>query len=246
MSSTAISIKVICLLLIKQLIKVVIRFFFIKLKHVPWSLSFVQFCEQENYALASINGQRIITLNVEKPNTKELFIRNLHKHSTLEDVFRHFNRAGLIYQIRLLVNYNEMNRGYCFCIFMDNQSTVNALCVLNDIFLMYKRLVINYSFDNHQLYVKGIPMNMSPENVIETLASKLSHYNVVKIVCPSNYGDILSNKGYCFIEFGSHKDAVLARKHTLFVNNQRLKSEWSYIESTKAEILNVRNYNVFE
>lgn len=48
---------------------------------------------------------------IQPPRGTEIFIRNLPKHLFEVDIIPHFERFGLIYQFRLMVDYDNCNRG---------------------------------------------------------------------------------------------------------------------------------------
>lgn len=61
----------------------------------------------------------------EKPT--ELFIKNLPKEMLEIDLLPHFERFGPIYQFRLLIDYDNCNRGFAYLIYFYQKSALRKI-----------------------------------------------------------------------------------------------------------------------
>lgn len=180
------------------------------------------------YRLEAVNGQRIITHSIyERPNVRELFIRNLNCDLKLEDIFSLFDLKGQIYKIRLLVHYDERNRTYCYVQYLREEGRMCAMSAYNNFYFRGKKLAVMLSFDNRRIYVDKIPKTISVaeiENNIRWQLQEFKNYNI-KISPPSSI--YFKNRGFAFLEFASHEDAARARRMNLHINDQNLKMDWA-------------------
>uniref|UniRef100_A0A673AWP6 Probable RNA-binding protein 46 n=1 Tax=Sphaeramia orbicularis TaxID=375764 RepID=A0A673AWP6_9TELE len=107
-----------------------------------------------------------------------------------------FERAGRIYEFRLMMEFSGENRGYSFI------STPTEAA---------QRFVgVCMSLDNCRLFIGSIPKDKWKDQIMEEM-KKVTDGVVDVIVYPSST-DKTINRGFAFVEFESHKAAALARR----------------------------------
>jgi len=73
-------------------------------------------------------------------------------------------RFGELYELRLMMNFNGVNRGYCFAMYTTRADAKRAAQGLNDFEIRNRRFLgACLSVDNCRLFVGGIPRNKRRE-----------------------------------------------------------------------------------
>jgi RNA recognition motif-containing protein len=117
----------------------------------------------------------------------------------------------LIYEFRLMMNYDNKNRGYAFLKYTCAQDAAKSMEVMNHfIFENGAKLSIQRSYNKCRLYVGKFPKSLTPSvleatfrGVFPTLHKFIQHYRTTAD------GE---NRGFGILEFTNHKDALEAKK----------------------------------
>lgn len=73
-------------------------------------------------------------------------------------------RFGELYELRLMMDFNGVNRGYCFATYVTRADAKRAARELNDFEIRNRRFLgACLSVDNCRLFVGGIPRNKQKE-----------------------------------------------------------------------------------
>lgn len=99
-------------------------------------------------------------------NGAELFVKRIPKNIHISELLTHFGCVGEIFQIRLMMseNINE-NRGYAYVTYMNASMARNAIKELNCKPLNGSSLNVETSLDNKRIFMGGIPINKSKDEV---------------------------------------------------------------------------------
>jgi len=111
-----------------------------------------------------------------------------------------------------MMDFSGTNRGYAFVTFVNQNEAKKAIEQLNGFEIRPKKHIgVVKSLDNCRLFIGGIPLNKTRNDVIEEL-SKVTEGVVNAIVYKNNSN---KNRGFTFVEYVSHKHAAMARKKLL-------------------------------
>ncbi|XP_053161251.1 APOBEC1 complementation factor isoform X1 [Hemicordylus capensis] len=144
----------------------------------------------------------------------EIFIGKLPRDLFEDELIPLCEKIGKIYEMRMMMDFNGNNRGYAFVTFSSKQEAKNAIRQLNNYEIRNGRLLgVCASVDNCRLFVGGIPKTKKREEIL-TEMRKVTDGVIDVIVYPSA-ADKAKNRGFAFVEYGSHRAAAMARRKLL-------------------------------
>ncbi|KAF2879063.1 hypothetical protein ILUMI_27116 [Ignelater luminosus] len=178
-----------------------------------------QFEETTDYAIIQHYGQRICgpprEWNQPAPtNGSEIFVGRLPQAVMEDELFEIFSRVGKIYQIRLMVNFVGLNRGFGFIMYESPEHAKMAVQQLNNYLIRPNRQIsVRKSVDNRRLYVGGIMKHKTKEEIKKAMECYVNELNDI-IMYPPPYApnQQAQNRGYVFAEFKNHRAATIARR----------------------------------
>ncbi|OXA44824.1 APOBEC1 complementation factor-like [Folsomia candida] len=178
---------------------------------------------EELGALADATGMPIIQENGQRtfgprPNDTrtpmkgtEVFVGKLPKYMNEAHVYNVFRPIGEIYQIRLMLDFNGHNRGFCFVQYYNTEDAKWAIATLNHYEIAEGRPIgVTGSVDNCKLFIGGIPKDKSEAEIFLELSRVTD--NLVRVLAKAGRTSETVNRGFAFAEYESHKDAAMARR----------------------------------
>ena len=118
------------------------------------------------------NGQRRLgpapTYDQGDPPTKgcEVFVGKIPRDLFEDEIFPVFERIGPIYEIRLMMDFDGRNRGFCFVMFTKKSHARAAIQKLNNFEIRKGRTIgVCSSVDNCRLFIGGIPKSRRKEEI---------------------------------------------------------------------------------
>lgn len=119
--------------------------------------------ERTGYSIVQQNGQRRYGPPPDwegppPPRGSEVFVGKIPRDCFEDELVPVFERAGSMYEMRLMMEYSGQNRGYAFVVYRSPAEAKEAARVLNNYEIRKGRtLGICMSVDNCRLFVGGIP-----------------------------------------------------------------------------------------
>lgn len=112
----------------------------------------MQFSEaSRDYILKQEKGQRILRKNVETllpEKGSEIFVGNLPNDIYEDDIFLAFKTVGDIYELRVMVDYDQRNRGYCFLQYYSKKMAEIAIKLMDGKVIGDRKITVVKSINN--------------------------------------------------------------------------------------------------
>ncbi|XP_063546001.1 heterogeneous nuclear ribonucleoprotein R-like isoform X3 [Cydia strobilella] len=142
----------------------------------------------------------------------EVFCGKIPKDMYEDELIPLFERCGPIWDLRLMMDpMTGTNRGYAFVTFTSREATQRAVQELdNHEIKPGKTLRIKVSVPNLRLFVGNIPKSKGKEEILEEFGKLTA--GLVEVIIYSSPDDKKKNRGFCFLEYESHKAASLAKR----------------------------------
>ncbi|XP_010506402.1 PREDICTED: polyadenylate-binding protein 3 [Camelina sativa] len=145
----------------------------------------------------------------------EIFVGNLDRGATEDDLKKVFGHVGEVTEIRILKNpQTKKSKGSAFLRFATVEQAKRAVKELKSPMINGKKCGVTASQDNDTLFIGNICKTWT----LEALREKLKHYgveNVDDITLVEDSNNVNMNRGYAFLEFSSRSDATDAHKRLL-------------------------------
>ncbi|XP_066575617.1 probable RNA-binding protein 46 [Amia ocellicauda] len=173
--------------------------------------------DRTGYSMVQENGQRKFGgpppgwEGPPPPRGCEVFVGKIPRDVFEDTLVPVFERAGRIYEFRLMMEFSGENRGYAFVTYTCREAAQRAIRLLDDHEIRPGRCIgVCVSLDNCRLFVGSVHRDRRREEILEEMR-KVTEGVVDVIVYPSA-GDKSKNRGFAFVEYESHKAAALARR----------------------------------
>ncbi|XP_045521431.1 heterogeneous nuclear ribonucleoprotein R isoform X7 [Pieris brassicae] len=142
----------------------------------------------------------------------EVFCGKIPKDMYEDELIPLFERCGNIWDLRLMMDpMTGTNRGYAFVTFTTREATQRAVQELdNHEIKPGKTLRLKISVPNLRLFVGNIPKSKGKEEILEEFGKLTA--GLVEVIIYSSPDDKKKNRGFCFLEYESHKAASLAKR----------------------------------
>lgn len=153
----------------------------------------------------------------------EIIVKNIPRQVSITDLLDFFQEAGDVYQIRLMLDDDKLyNREFAFVQYTTTEYADNALGKLaTKSFLHYGCLALEKSMNNCRIFLAGIPVSKSRDQVLYELRKRL----VRQVV------DVNLKRGYAFVEFRTHEAAARFKakysSNPLVMWNRIMRVDWS-------------------
>lgn len=199
--------------------------------------------DRTKYTILQVNGcrsNRALDWTDPEPSTNcELYVKNIPRRFKGEDLWPLFERFGRIFNIRVLMDYNDFNRGFAYVKFSQESEALIAMELMNHFFLFPGyRLNVLRSTSKRRLFANFIP-KMIPVTVVQEKFREIFPA-MRELVMPPIGGRVHEegalHRGIAFVDFRTHEDAVAAKKTintgVLEVWGTRIKFSWARLQDT--------------
>ncbi|XP_011622064.1 heterogeneous nuclear ribonucleoprotein Q [Amborella trichopoda] len=143
---------------------------------------------------------------------QEIFVGGLDKDAVEDDLKKAFEKIGEVVEVRLLKNHiTNKNKGFAFVKFATKEQASRAVSELKNPVIRGKRCGVAPSEDNDTLFLGNICNTWTKE----AIKKKLMEYGVdgvetITLVADPQHEGL--SKGFAFVEFSCHMDAMNAYK----------------------------------
>ncbi|KAM4807686.1 putative RNA-binding protein 46 [Rhinophrynus dorsalis] len=213
--------------------------------------------EKTGYSMVQENGQRKFGgpppgwEGPPPPRGCEVFVGKIPRDMFEDELVPVFERAGKIYEFRLMMEFSGDNRGYAFVMYTNKEEALLAIRILNNYEIRPGKFIgVCVSLDNCRLFIGAIPKEKKKEEIFDEM-KKVTEGVVDVIVYPSAT-DKTKNRGFAFVEYESHRAAAMARRklipgtfqlwgHTIQVDWADPEKEVDDETMQRVKVLYVRN-----
>ncbi|XP_066993830.1 heterogeneous nuclear ribonucleoprotein Q isoform X2 [Anabrus simplex] len=142
----------------------------------------------------------------------EVFCGKIPKDMYEDELIPLFEKCGTIWDLRLMMDpMTGLNRGYAFITFTTREAAQIAVRELNDYEIRKgKKIGVTVSYNNHRLFVGNIPKTRDRDELFEEFSKHAP--GLTEVIIYSSPDDKKKNRGFCFLEYESHKAASLAKR----------------------------------
>ncbi|XP_004940952.1 probable RNA-binding protein 46 [Gallus gallus] len=148
------------------------------------------------------------------PRGCEVFVGKIPRNIYEDELVPLFERAGKIYELRLMMEFSGENRGFAFVMYTTKEDAQLAIKILNNYEIRPGRFIgVCISLDNCRLFIGAIPREKKKEEILKEM-KRITEGVVDVIVCP-DATDRTKNRGFAFVEYESHRAAAMARRRLL-------------------------------
>ncbi|KAM9330439.1 putative RNA-binding protein 46 [Gastrophryne carolinensis] len=173
--------------------------------------------ERTGYNMVQQNGQRKYGgpppgwEGPPPPRGCEVFVGKIPRDMYEDELVPIFERAGEIYEFRLMMEFSGENRGYAFVMYTNREDALQAIRMLNNYEVRPGKLIgVCVSLDNCRLFIGAIPKEKKKEEILEEMRKVTD--GVVDVIVYPSANDKTKNRGFAFVEFESHRAAAMARR----------------------------------
>uniref|UniRef100_A0A8C2MRL1 RNA-binding protein 47 n=1 Tax=Cricetulus griseus TaxID=10029 RepID=A0A8C2MRL1_CRIGR len=137
----------------------------------------------------------------------EVFVGKIPRDVYEDELVPVFETVGRIYELRLMMDFDGMNRGYAFVMYCHKHEAKR----LNNYEIRPGRLLgVCCSVDNCRLFIGGIPKMKKRGEILEEIAKVTE--GVLNVIVYASAADKMKNRGFTFVEYESHRAAAMARR----------------------------------
>ncbi|KAL5726829.1 hypothetical protein ACHQM5_000079 [Ranunculus cassubicifolius] len=158
------------------------------------------------------NHSEEIPVNREKKKQKEfeVFVGGLDRDADEDDLEKVFKKIGDVVEVRLVKNkYSQKNKGFAFVRFASIEQAKKAAAELNYTQIRGKVCEVTRNNDNETLHLGNICTTWTKDTLVERLRPfELENLDDVHLI--EDPRDRRKNRGYAFLNFSTHMDAVAA------------------------------------
>uniref|UniRef100_A0A3Q2GQ87 Probable RNA-binding protein 46 n=1 Tax=Cyprinodon variegatus TaxID=28743 RepID=A0A3Q2GQ87_CYPVA len=213
--------------------------------------------EKTGYNMVQENGQRKYGgpppgwEGPAPPRGCEVFVGKIPRDMFEDELVPLFEKAGRIYEFRLMMEFSGENRGYAFVMYTNRGAAQRAIRMLDNCEVRPGKFIgVCVSLDNCRLFIGSIPKDKKKEEIMEEMKKVTD--GVVDVIVYPNFAEKSHNRGYAFVEYGSHKAAAMARRMlmpgTFQLWGQSIQVDWAEPEKDvdeevmqRVRVLYVRN-----
>ncbi|XP_020722145.1 uncharacterized protein LOC110119175 [Bombus terrestris] len=208
------------------------------------NLKLLKFVADSQLTLTQVNGQRKLGpppgWTGPPPGPKcEIFVGSIPRDYYEPEIVPIFSTVGTIYELRLMMEFSGINRGYCFIMYTTEEEAARAVKEL-DQHEIYpgKRIGVVASTNNCRLYINQLPRNLDSKTIIKKIYEMTDEID--KVAVYRNFNGFVC---YVLVSYKTHRGAAMARRRLVPESAMLFKNCEVNIEWANA---NMAPFNVYE
>lgn len=147
------------------------------------------------------------------PIAAEVFVKRIPRHMKEQHLHALFRRFGPIYCVRLMVDFNDENRGFGYVHYASVTSADRALYVLQHLYVQpHVQLHLERSYDKCRLFVSHLPKNLRVNSIRVGLHAAFPEVQTVTVYHAQGSQPASGNRGFAFMDFPTHDAAIRAKQ----------------------------------
>ncbi|XP_030765276.1 RNA-binding protein 47-like [Sitophilus oryzae] len=108
----------------------------------------------------------------------------------------------------MVQDHGVSNRGFAYVTYMNSTLARKAMKELSSkVFLGTTVLSMELSIDNCRIFIGGLPVHKTKKEIWHQLIELYNVTNIVNVIVYKNYFNSSYNRGFVFLEFGTHEEA---------------------------------------
>jgi len=116
--------------------------------------------------------------------------------------------------MRLMMEFTGENRKFCFVTYGSRTDASRAVREANGLEIRPGRAIgVSLSVDNNRLFVGGLPRQLQRPDILAEMKRLVD--GVRDVIVYADVCDKTRNRGFAFVEFETHRDAAMARRHLI-------------------------------
>ncbi len=141
----------------------------------PNEAALLKLMERTGFPMIQENGQRKYGpppgwQGAAPQRGSEVFVGKIPRDCYEDELVPIFEKVGVIYEVRLMMDFSGTNRGYCFVMFTNRQDAIRAVRELNNYEVRKGRFIgVCLSVDNCRLFVGGIPKTKAKDEILQEM-----------------------------------------------------------------------------
>lgn len=200
----------------------------------------LELMKRTGYEIVQRNGQRIY--GGPPPNWRglppvkgtEIFVGKVPREMSEWELVPIFEKCGVIYELRLMMDFSGSNRGYLFVRYSNREEAKRAIRDLNNYEIRPGKFIgVIPSVDNRKLWISGLPKNRSADEIRNEMSQLTDGVTAVCIY--NSYSDKTKTRGYAFVEYLTHRHAALARRKLVPGRNYLFDQEIERVDWAEPE-----------
>ncbi|OAF71332.1 RNA-binding motif protein 47 [Intoshia linei] len=152
------------------------------------------------------------------PQKNEIFCGGLPKNYYEDALVPAFSRFGKIFELRVMMDpQNNVGKGFCFVTYCESANADRVIKELNNSELIPgKKVNVDRPDCNTRLFLGNIPRSVTKEKIKADLSSQVEGIDDVLIYADAKDPTKKKNRGFCFVDFKTHKLATVAKRKLSF------------------------------
>jgi len=159
----------------------------------------------------------------------EVYVGNLPMDMYEDSLVPMFEQFGRIYEMRLKMDPNSgLGRGFCFVVYSCKDEAIRCVKQMKWYEIAPEQfLKVNIQINNCRLFIGNIPKDKEREEISEKFGSIVKY--MTDTIVYTTPGSNQANRGFCFLDFESHKSASDAKRKLLTTQvwNRDLVVSWA-------------------